>query len=418
MGDGRRDWLDDALRPLKTAARAHAWPSAEHVQLRGARRRQRRIAAVSGGAGVTLAIVLVVALLSSSSGDHTRGPAKSAFSDGVQMIPGPDGSVQLVADAKTTGAPVNSAGMSAVSLAEQNFALQLTREELSQDSSRNVLLAPMSADIDLAMLELGSGGATAHEIATTLQSSAISSNDQAEGWSGLADQLMAAQTPGELHLANSIWVEKGLTVQSTFLRAAASTFGDDTYQVDFASSSATQAINAWVDQETAGRIKTLYSPTDLSPATELVLANALHFHAAWQRQLLGAASVEAAPFFTSAGARVSVPMIVDSEDSFLANETPAYDAVQLPYSNGRFAALLIKPTSGSISSFLPTLSPSYLSTVTASLQNVDVHLSMPELHLSALESLKEPLSAMGMARAFLTADFFPCSARPACSTRQ
>jgi serpin B len=259
------------------------------------------------------------------------------------------------------------------------------------------------------MLQLGSAGATTEEIATALQSTGLSSSEQAKGWSDLVQQLMAAESSGELHLANSLWVDKDITVQPQFLRGAALTFGDDTYQVDFAKSSATQAINAWVDQETAGHIKQLYTPTELAAATELVLANALHFHAAWQHGLFQDASVEPEPFFTPAGTRESVSMVVDrgTQDSFLASSTSGYEAVQIPYTNGRFSALLVEPTSGTMSSFLRTLSPQRLAALTSGLRTEFINLSMPVLHLSARDSLDDPLSAMGMARAFEAADFTP-----------
>jgi serine protease inhibitor len=409
MGDDQNDWLEKTLQPLRTSPGAHDWPRADDVQRRGLlrRQRQRRVAVVSGGTGIALAVVLVVGLVS-VSGDHSRGPVKTALAGNIEAVAGPDGSVHLVTDVKGTNKRVGNALMLAVSTTEQDFALQLTREELSQSSNSDVLLSPMSADIDLAMLELGSAGATAHEIATALQSSTLSSSAQADGWSGIVQQLMAAESSGELHLANSLWVDRKITVRPQFLREAAATFGDDTYQVDFASDSATEAINAWVDQETAGRIKELYAPQELSAATELVLANAMHFHAAWQQQLFAEASVQSEPFFSAGGSRVSVPMLIDTpQASLLAAESPTYDAVQLPYTNGRFAALLIEPTSGSMSSFLRALSPAYILNLTGSLRDEVVNLSMPELKLSVRERLDAPLSAMGMGQAFEEADFSP-----------
>jgi serpin B len=407
MGDDRNDWLDTALLPLKASHHDHTWSSTEDVQHRGRRRRQRRMAAISGGGGLAIAVVLIVALMSSSSGTHTRGPVGTALPGLVQAVAGPDGSVHLVADVTGTPKHVNNANISAVASAEVQFAIRLTREELSQSPTTNVLLSPMSADIDLAMLELGSAGATAHEVGAALQSSGLSSSDQAEGWSGLVRQLMAAESSGELHLASSLWVDNGLTVQPQFLRQAAATFGEDTYQVGFSKSSATQAINAWVDQETAGRIKQLYLPGDLSGATELVLANALHFRAAWQHGLFAAATPSSGRFYPAGGAPVTVPVLDDEEDTFLATKTPSYSVVQLPYTNGRFAALLVEPTPGTMTSFLPKLTAAYLASLTASLRHNVVDFSMPLLHLSARESLDQPLSAMGMAQAFEEADFSP-----------
>jgi serpin B len=406
--DDRNDWLGATLQPLKTSPHGHEWPSTEVLQRRGTRRRQRRIAVASGGAGLALAVVLLVALLPSSGSGHTPGPARSALATQIRVIAGPAGSEHLVVDVSRKSGQADSATTSAVASAEQAFALQLTREELSEASSGNVLLSPMSAHIALAMLELGSAGATEREVAATLGSTGLSSSSQADGWNGLVQELTAAESSGELNLANSLWVAKGVAVESEFLREAAATFGEDTYEANFRTVAATNAINAWVAQETAGRIKELYAVGDLMPSTELVLANALHFHAAWQDQLFEQATLQPEPFFTSTGARVTVPTLVSTPEHRLsASQTQTYEAVQIPYTNGRFAALLIQPESGSLTSFLKTMSPAGLATLMKAMRVESVELSMPELHLAVRESLKEPLSAMGMAQTFNNADFSP-----------
>jgi len=401
--DEHNDWLETALQPFRHPTLPHDWPSPAAVQERAARQRRRRFAAASGGTSVVLAALLVVGLV--GFGNH--GPTLPSRSGAIVRAAGPNGSTHLVAEVKLQSALGSPASVGAVGQAEQRFALELTRLELAGSPGSNVLLSPLSAHIDLSMLELGAAGATAAQIATALQSSGLSPAEQAAAWNGLVQSLMAAESPGELQLANSLWVQQDLHVQATFLREAAETFGDDTYQVNFASNSSEDAINAWVAQETAGRIKVLYPAGSLSAATEVVLANALHFHAAWQRDLFQSATVGSAPFHLPSGTTVSVPMIEDSQDPFSYAQTSAFDAVQLPYTNGRFAAMLLEPTSGSMSAFLAGLTPDRLASITRSLQSGYVKLSMPELKLSSLGSLDNALSAMGMAPAFSSADFTP-----------
>jgi serpin B len=401
--DEHNDWLETALQPLRHPPRPHDWPSPADVQRRASRHRRQRIAAASGGTSVVLAALLVVGLV----GFGSHGQPVPNTSGAIVRASGPNGSTHLVADVKLQSVLGSPASVVAVGQAEQRFALELTRLELAGAPESNIVLSPLSAHVDLSMLELGAAGATAREIATALQSSGLSPAEQAGAWNGLLQSLMGAESPGELQLANSVWVQQGLHVQATFLREAAETFGDDTYQVNFASNSSEDAINAWVAQETAGRIKLLYPAGSLSAATEVVLANALHFHAAWQRGLFQSALVRSAPFHLSSGASVSVPMIEDSQDPLSFGQTSSYDAVQLPYTNGRFAALLVEPTNGSMSAFLAGLTPKRLTSITGSLQSGYVDLSMPELKLSTLGSLDKALSAMGMAPAFSSADFTP-----------
>jgi serine protease inhibitor len=91
-----------------------------------------------------------------------------------------------------------------VTKAEEAFALELTRLELAGSSGGNVLLSPMSADLALAMVELGSAGATQRQIATTLQSTGLSATIQAAAIHELVDQFTSGGSAGELKVANSL----------------------------------------------------------------------------------------------------------------------------------------------------------------------------------------------------------------------
>jgi serpin B len=400
--DEHDDRLDSAFEPLRHPPRPHEWASTEQLQQRAIRRRRHRLTAATGGTTVVLAAVLIVSL--ASFGQHNPELPKSAL--GIQRLAGPGGSYHLVADVKANDLTGTAQTQAEVALAEESFALRLTQLELSGAAGGNVVLSPLSAHVDLAMLELGSTGTTAREIATALQSSGLSPAGQAAAWNGIVQGFLTGVPAGEINLANSIWVQQRLRLEPGFLRQAAETFGNDTYQVDFAQASAAQAINAWVDAQTAGRIKKLYQPGQLSPSTEVVLANALHFHAAWQKGLFEEATDSNEPFYLSSGATISVPTIGDT-DTLRVKQTSTYNVVELPYTTGRYAALLLEPTKGSVNALLGQLTTADLSRISSSLDTEDVDFSMPTLTLSADESLDGPLSSMGMAQVFESADFSP-----------
>ncbi len=352
---------------------------------------------VAGGTAAVLTAALLVALVVAPGAGSSVRVHRSSTS-GASSRTGPFGSVRLIA----------SSGRSSVSeLAsdEEAFALALTQRELSGAPDANVLLSPMSADVDLSMLELGAGGATEREIAAALRATGLSTGTNAAAWEDLLASELADESPGELTIADSLWVKRRLHIEASFLHAEAAAFGNDTYQVDFASPSATNAINAWVDRATAGRISKLFAPGELSPTTVVVLANALHLHAAWtNRHQFSEAS---GPFVTAGGDRLSVPTLSATDDQLGYAVRPSYDAVQIPYTNGRFAALVIEPKARNIASWLAGLDPSGLASIVSSLAQGTVDLSMPALDLSARPLLNTPLSAMGMANAFLSSDLAP-----------
>jgi serpin B len=394
------DWLATALDPLRTAPSSDAWPSAAEIGRRASRRRRRRaVGSALGVLVVGLAILLVVALVA-IPGEGPRGAQASV----ARHVAGPYGSVHLVASVDHSRAS-DAQVMADVAADEEAFALDLTRREVSYAPTSNVVLSPLSADIDLSMLELGAGGATQRAIASALQSEGMSPNENAAGWGQLVSSEVAGSPAGGLTVADSLWVERHLHVQTAFLRLDAADFGNDTYQVNFASPSATQAINAWVDQATGGRIVQLFAAGELAPTTVVVLANALHLQARWATA--HEFSTKSQAFITAGGASVSVPTLTASDAQLAAAVTHSYQAVQIPLAGGQLAALVIEPSQGTLQTWLERLTPEALGSMVASLSRGAVDLTMPALNLSNRPVLNKPLSAMGMASAFQTADLVP-----------
>lgn len=401
------DWLNIAFEPLRDLPfpRSAAWSCAGGLGRRAILRRRRRVGIAASSAAVVLVAALLVALVAApGTGLQTPGRTPVALGAGVFSVARPDGSVQLLASARGSSA-AGSKTAAELASAEQSFALDLTREEVSQSPYANVLLSPASVDVDLSMLELGAGGQTEHEIATALRSTGLSADGNAAAWKALVSNELAQQSSGELTLANSLWVDQRLHVETTFLHAASAAFGNDTYQVDFASPSATNAINAWVDRVTAGRISELFTPGELLPTTDVVLGNALHLHAAWANRHQFTATTGS--FVTGGGKRLSVPTLTSTDDPLDFAVAPTSQAVQIPYTNGRFAALVIEPRSGTLAHWLAGVAPEDLAAIVGSLARGTVDLSMPRLELSSRPLLNTALSAMGMADAFVSADLTP-----------
>jgi serpin B len=397
------DWLETAFKSQQRPITVHTWPTAGEIRHRANLRHTRwRVGAVSGGLVAVVAAALLVTFVMIPAASPPPGPV-------IRQAAGPDGSVRLLASIPRTQA-VNSQALSELSSSEQAFALDLTRAEVSNSPGSNVLLSPMSADIDLSMLDLGAMGQTQHQIKTTLQSYGLSADENAAAWRALVSSELADEPSGKLTLGNSLWVSQQAHVEPAFLRAEAASFGNDTYQVDFASTSATKAINAWVEQVTDRRITELFATGELSPKTAVVLANALHLHSGWAAS--GQFTTKQLQFVTAAGPSVSVPSLTANDDQLDAAITPSYEAVQIPLRGGRLAALAIEPT-GSIGAWLDGLTPRDLVAVVGSLSMRTVDLSMPTLDLSSRPLLNTALSAMGMATTFEVANLSPMLGNPA-----
>ncbi len=221
----------------------------------------------------------------------------------------------------------------------------------------DVVFSPYSIATALAMIDQGAAGATASEIGRllgTLNSTALGTGEAA-----LAARLRnvavvppAGSAPGSivpvLHVANGLWVDSGLALESPFENALSSDFGAIPQTAAFATAPdrARQAINAWVAGHTAQLIRGLMPPGTITARTRLVLANAIYLRARWSNPFVKAATA-AGSFDTGAGARVTVPFMTEPPTEFAYGHGAGYRAIDLPYIDSSLSMLIVMPAAGS-----------------------------------------------------------------------
>jgi serpin B len=346
-----------------------------------------------------LVAVAVAGTLCACSGNQAAPSRPTHYPQAVQQVAVGDGAVHLVL-ASTAPAVPPAALVEELASDEAGFSTALVRElyEEGTDDS-NVLASPLSAAVAISMLELGARGSTEAGIAKALQSSELSAADDAEGWAGLLAGLGTDLGPVKLDIADSAWMQEGVAFETSYLQSLARDYGDAAYQADFAGHmpAAVAAINQWVSAATGGRITHLLSPGALAPATIFVLANALHFRAQWA-SAIGSPENVTESFDTAAWAGVTVPA-VDIDASLRTELAAGYTAVEVPYAGGRFSALVVEP-SGSMRSFLASLSAGQIDSIVSTLGPERVELTMPTLSLSDNLSMQPTLTGLGMGEAF------------------
>ncbi|MBN9518697.1 serpin family protein [bacterium] len=188
-----------------------------------------------------------------------------------------------VAAAQPPAAPgVPDADLKSVVDGNNAFALDLYRG-VSERAGGNVVLSPYSVASALAMTTAGARGKTAEEMAAALHVTLPPERFHP----AQAALARALQTSGggaaELRVANALWRQRGFAVRDDFLRLTRDHYGAGLREVDFVADPerARQAINAWVGEETRGKIPNLLTGRDVSADTRLVLTNAVYFKAAW-----------------------------------------------------------------------------------------------------------------------------------------
>jgi len=294
-------------------------------------------------------------------------------------------------------------------LAEGNnrFALDLYRRLSRQEG--NLFLSPFSISTALAMTCAGARGDTEKEMAQTLHFN-LPPDRLHPAFSALIGGLRTdfEKSGYEFQIANRLWGQKGYPFLDSFLETIEKFYGAELALLDFknAAERARRTINAWVEKETAGKIKDLIGPGVLNALTRLVLTNAVYFKADWSRQFKKELTKEA-PFHLSSGRDVTVSLM-NRKDDFGYLEEEDLQVLELPYANGDLAMVILLPGKASgLAKLERSLTPENLDRWLSALRKREVNVYLPKFKLDSGFDLRSALSALGMSSAFTlgTADF-------------
>jgi serpin B len=268
-------------------------------------------------------------------------------------------------------------------------------------AGKNVILSPYSAATALTMLDVGAAGATATQIQTVLD---LPSGGAAvaPSYAALAceDETHGSADGNQLSVANSLWGQKGMAFQASFLSTLAGGYSAPLQQVDFQTDAAgaTTTIDQWVSGETQGAIPKLFQPGDLDAQTRLVLVNAVYFKGTWAAGF-DASATKPQPFTLADGSQVQVPTM-DGTVGLSQAVGAGFSVVEVPYQGGQIAIDFLLPD-GDLPALEASLTPAALLGALGKLRaQTGVELFLPRFSFATHLILNPVLSGMGMPDAF------------------
>jgi serpin B len=288
--------------------------------------------------------------------------------------------------------------------ANMRFGIRLFNQIVEQDESKNVFISPTSVAIALAMTYNGASGETQQAMADTLGLSGMSLDDVNSAYAALRASLINADPKVQLSIANSLWLRQGVTLNDAFVQHNQLYYRAQVQELDFASPDAVNTINNWVSDNTNGKIPTIVDqiPSDMM----LYLINAIYFKGDWTRQFDKAKTADQ-PFHLLDGSTKSVPLMTQS-GTFTYFQNDSFQAVSLPYGDGRLNMLVFLPAAdSSLQAFEQTLTETNWSAWVNQFHKAEGTLKLPRFSIDGELSLNMPLQALGMQTAFdpRTADF-------------
>lgn len=293
-----------------------------------------------------------------------------------------------------------------------NSAFAFDLYQAIRGEAGNLFLSPYSISLALVMTYAGARGDTEQQMVDTLRYTfpqgrlhpAFNSLDlelasRAEGVEGQDGRF-------RLNIADSIWGQTGHSFLPQYLDVLAGNYGAGLRVLDFVNEpeDSRVTINDWVSDETEAKIKDLLPPNSITPATVLVLTNAIYFNAAWLQPFVRELTHDGT-FNLLDGDQVTVPMMKQTA-YFGYAEGEGYKAVELPYDGEELSMVILLPEAGRFEEFTSALDSEAAALILADVSPPqDVQLTMPRFTYESGFSLKETLAGMGMPVAFARADF-------------
>jgi serpin B len=319
-----------------------------------------------------------------------------------QPLPSPTGSTQPV-----TNQPINSKLVAA----NTQFGFKLYSELLKRNKSENVFVSPTSVAIALSMTYNGADGVTQAEMAKALQVQGVTIAQLNQANANLKVSLEGADPKVELAIANSLWADQKFPVNPTFIKDNQTFYRAEVKNLSFADPSAASTINAWVNQNTRGKISQILDR--VSPDQAMILINATYFKGQWSDRF-DPQQTQERPFFLTPTNSKQHPMM-RQKGTYRYAETPQFQAISLPYGKGRLSFYVFLPKSNSsLAALHQNLTAANWQTWMPSFSQQEGTIQLPKFKLSYESELKETLSALGMKSAFdpTTANFSKLSSTP------
>lgn len=285
-----------------------------------------------------------------------------------------------------------------VPVANTQFGFNLFNTLWETEQNQNIFISPFSISVALAMTLNGAASETEQAMIDTLQLQDIDTNSINSSYAQLQQTLRTSDPKVTLTIANSLWGNQGIQFTPDFLQRNTQFFNAEISILDFLDPSSLTAINQWVNDNTNGKIPKILDEIDSNAV--LFLINAIYFKGAWQTEFDPAHTRDGA-FHLTNGSKKQVPMMFRS-GRYSHYRGDAFQAVNLPYGNGRISMYIFLPARNSnLNAFLETLNTENWENWMSQFREQELSLRMPKFKLEyGTKELNDALTALGMGIAF------------------
>ena len=318
-----------------------------------------------------------------------------------------DGAVQAMPlEAKALMAPDTGkqrASSVAVARGANDFAFRLSASLAEGAGDGNLVCSPYSVWMPLAALANATDEQHKAGLMAALSASGISEADLNAAASRMlydltrqankqyeADYGIAYHDP--LKIANAVFVDNDVSLKQSFAQAFLDYYRGSAMNVDFSSSEAVDAVNAWASENTDGMISDIIKEFD--PLTVAAIANAIYFSDRWEWEF--DASMTREDVFHSPAGDVAASFMLREGDNQAYYEDERIQAMPLRFSTGGCLYILL-PKDGDATGLLASMTSGYFEEIQAGAEYVSGKLLLPRFSIeSEAIELGDTLTALGV----------------------
>ncbi|KAM6454241.1 serpin B6-like [Liasis olivaceus] len=297
--------------------------------------------------------------------------------------------------------------MDSLSAANTDFALSLFKKLSTNNPTKNLFFSPLSMSSALLMVSLGARGNTEAQMSKVL--SVSKDKEVHQIFEKLISEINKPGANYVLSLANRLFGEASYDFLASFIDSTQKFYHAGLEKLNFseASEDSRTHINAWVEEETSGKIENLLAPGIINSLTKLVLVNAIYFKGNWADKFNKDRTKER-PFKISKNESKMVQMMLKKAKYNMSYISDYHTAIlEIPYVDNELSMIILLPDKIEDNStgleklereityekLIDWLNPEMMDLR-------EIELSFPRFKLEEKYDLKPVLRSMGMTDAF------------------
>ena len=287
--------------------------------------------------------------------------------------------------------------ISQLASASNRFGFNLFAQINNELSQENIVISPSSIAIALAMTGNGTEGKTREELTTALKLQELDYRAINRSYQKLIETLKTADPDVKLAIANSLWVNREITLKDRFVDRAKEFYQARVSSLDFANFKTKSTIDSWVAKNTANKITEVVD--SVSSQDALYLINAIYFKGIWTNKFDANATIEK-PFYTNGNSQPQ-PMMSQTGD-YRYYQSNGFQAVRLPYGEKEELGMYIflPSEASSLAEFNQQLNIDNWQEWIGQMRSQKGNITIPRFELEYETDLVKSLSQLGINQIF------------------